>query len=427
MLAEGKKHAVFITHDWGKGDLEELGRDNHARAAALNRALTSAGVPTWFDEEKMEGQVDVAMAEGLEESALVLVCVTQRYMEKVKGKNQADNCFTEFSYAVRAHTPANMLCVVMEPRMKRTNTWKGLLAMKLGGNLYADFTDDSKLEAVVRGAQTNILGWIDSKLGSDFRNPVTANVAAGDGPQPREGGPGSAQEESGRREGQGSSVDPNAEANRAVDGEGDTKLTLAAKEGQIGEVQVGAGAERTRREAQGSSVDPNAEANRAVDGEGNTKLTLAAKEGQIGEVTRLLAAPGIDVNQADKDGKTPLYWASWDGHTEVVEALLAAPGIAVNQADKDGETPLCWASKKGHTEVVKALLGAPGIDVNLANTQGRTPLSFASSLGHTEVVEALLAAPGIDVNQADNDGKTPLAVAKKEEIKALLRAAGARA
>ena len=98
--------AVFITHDWGKGDLEELGRDNHARAAALNRALTSAGVPTWFDEEKMEGQVDVAMAEGLEESALVLVCVTQRYMEKVKGKNQADNCFTEFAYAVRAHTPA---------------------------------------------------------------------------------------------------------------------------------------------------------------------------------------------------------------------------------------------------------------------------------------------------------------------------------
>ena len=183
MLPEGKKHAVFITHDWGNGEMEELGRDNHARAAALNRALRAAGVPTWFDEEKMEGQVDVAMANGLEECALVLLCVTQRYMEKVKGDNQTDNCWTEFSYALRLHTPTNMLCVVMEPRMKRTQ-WNGILGMKLGGALYADFTDDSKLEAVVRGAQINILGWIDGKLGSDFKSPAEAPPS-----QPRRRGP----------------------------------------------------------------------------------------------------------------------------------------------------------------------------------------------------------------------------------------------
>ena len=45
-------------------------------------------------------------------------------------------------------------------------------------------------------------------------------------------------------------------------------------------------------------------------------------------------------------------------------------------------------------------------------------------VGHTEV---LLAAPGIDVSEADKDGKTPLSVADNEEIKALLRVAGARA
>ena len=42
------------------------------------------------------------------------------------------------------------------------------------------------------------------------------------------------------------------------------------------------------------------------------------------------------------------------------------------------------------------------------------------------MVKVLVAAPGIDVNKADKDGKTPLAVAKNEENKAVLRAAGAR-
>ena len=105
---------------------------------------------------------------------------------------------------------------------------------------------------------------------------------------------------------------------------------------------------------------------------------------------------------------------------------LAALGIDVNQANKDGWTPLYRASEEGHTEVVKALLVAPGIDVNQANKDGWTPLYRASRQGRTEVVKALLASPGIAVNQANKDGKTPLNVARNQEIRALLLAAGAR-
>ena len=169
-LLGGKKYAVFITHDWGSGTFEELERDNHARAAALNRALTAAGVPTWFDEEKMQGDVNIAMVKGLEDSALVLVCVTKRYMEKVSGHNTADNCFKEFSYAESAHGSTKMLPVVMEPRMRQNKLWTGLLGMHLGRSLYVNFTDDAQLDLAVRDAQVNILGWIDKQLGTKFRD-----------------------------------------------------------------------------------------------------------------------------------------------------------------------------------------------------------------------------------------------------------------
>ena len=191
-------------------------------------------------------------------------------------------------------------------------------------------------------------------------------------------------------------------------------------------------AKRARREAaqiQACRIDPHAEVNRAVDGDesGRTKLGIAAAHGEIEAVRRLLAAPGIDVNKANKDRETPLSSASSYGYTEVVKLLLAAPGIDVNKAAKYDWTPLSWASYEGHTEVVKLLLAAPGIDVNQAGKNGKTPLYWASyKLGHTEVVKLLLAAPGIDVNQADKNGRTPLAVARKnKEIRALLRAAGA--
>jgi ankyrin repeat protein len=174
----------------------------------------------------------------------------------------------------------------------------------------------------------------------------------------------------------------------------------------------------------------------------------------------LLAAPGIDVNQAANNGSTPLYWASGNGSTEAVKLLLAAgadvnhannhgwtpllescqaghddiiglllaAGADVNQAANRGCTPLYTASEYGNTNMVTVLLAA-GADVNQARDTGKTPLYIASQNGLDDVVELLLAAPGIDVNQANNDGETPLYAAIVEpvstEIVNMLLAAGA--
>ncbi|KAF8849192.1 hypothetical protein BDZ45DRAFT_554699, partial [Acephala macrosclerotiorum] len=115
-------------------------------------------------------------------------------------------------------------------------------------------------------------------------------------------------------------------------------------------------------------------------------LHLAAHFGLGGVVSRLLAAPSIDVNLADDKGRTPLWVAAYYGHEAVVSQFLAVPSIDVNLADDGGRTPLWVAAFYGHEAVVSQFLAVPSIDVNLADDGGRTPLSKAASYGHEAIV-----------------------------------------
>ena len=155
---------------------------------------------------------------------------------------------------------------------------------------------------------------------------------------------------------------------------------------------------------------------------GWTPLREAAYNGRTECVKQLIAA-GADVNKANWHGQTPLYLAATGGHKECVEQLIDA-GADVNMADKEGKTPLYLAALWGHTECVKQLTAAKA-DVNKATNWGSTPLYIAASGGHTECVKLLIDA-GADVNKEDKYGSTPLRAAKTEEIKQLLRKAGAR-
>ena len=107
MASSSAEYDAFLTHDWGD---DELGRSNHARVAEVNRLLKAAGFVTWFDEDRMQGDIVSQMANGIDSSAAVLVFVTENYCIKVAGagRNGADdNCKKEFDYASRRTPPAS--------------------------------------------------------------------------------------------------------------------------------------------------------------------------------------------------------------------------------------------------------------------------------------------------------------------------------
>ncbi len=63
---ETKTH-IFITHDWGT---DELGRNNHERAGKVNAWLKAHGVVTWFDSDRMKGNVLRQMFNGIENASM---------------------------------------------------------------------------------------------------------------------------------------------------------------------------------------------------------------------------------------------------------------------------------------------------------------------------------------------------------------------
>jgi hypothetical protein len=135
---------VFLTHDWG---IDQQGRANHARVSLINKGLQKRGVSTWFDEEKMEGSIIDKMCSGIDDAALVIVFVTERYCSKVNGSNRQDNCKLEFAYAAQRKGAGKMIACTMEDRIRNPQTWAGMLGMVLGGDLFVDMVDDVKLEA----------------------------------------------------------------------------------------------------------------------------------------------------------------------------------------------------------------------------------------------------------------------------------------
>ena len=75
--------------------MDERGRSNHERVSRVNAALQAAGLVTWFDEERMHGDVVAQMTDGIDHSSLVLVFITHNYINKVAGfgpNGANDNC-----------------------------------------------------------------------------------------------------------------------------------------------------------------------------------------------------------------------------------------------------------------------------------------------------------------------------------------------
>ncbi|CAK4754210.1 unnamed protein product [Aphanomyces euteiches] len=132
----GQLTDAFLTHDWGTDG------STHKEVSIINRLLKAKGITTWFDEEKMEGNVKKQMIHGIDNARAIVVFVTQRYIDKVGGSNAEDNCQLEFNYAARRKTATKMIPVLIDPApsLKNPATWTGEVGFVLGGHLYLDLS-----------------------------------------------------------------------------------------------------------------------------------------------------------------------------------------------------------------------------------------------------------------------------------------------
>ena len=124
---------IMLSYQW----------DCQKQVLEIARALKQFGFEIWIDVEKMSGDVFDKMAEAVEGSSVVVVCMTSKYEKSV-------NCKRELNYAVEKKK--KLIPIYLE----RGYTAGGSLGLLIAGKLYFDFTDGSNLKEKVEHLKNEI-------------------------------------------------------------------------------------------------------------------------------------------------------------------------------------------------------------------------------------------------------------------------------
>jgi hypothetical protein len=133
----------------------------------------------------MQDNILGQMTSGIDHSVCVLVCITENYVTKTRGKaerGEDDNCKLEFEYAMHQKGSEKLIPVVMEERVSDPKSWKGPLGIALGRMLYkANFgnfpkTDDAAFKQQIR----NVVNEVIRRCGGQPRDAAAPASPSGD-------------------------------------------------------------------------------------------------------------------------------------------------------------------------------------------------------------------------------------------------------
>ena len=127
----------------------------------------------------MQGDIDEAMCNGIVESEIYAAFITERYLLKVTGENDMDNCKKEFIFAKQKLGPQRMVCIVMEKQCRDTSLWPGQIGMYCGSRLYIDFSDDLNFDEKIHQLADHFL----DKIRATSQQDPSVSLAQPSGPE----------------------------------------------------------------------------------------------------------------------------------------------------------------------------------------------------------------------------------------------------
>jgi len=144
--SQGRRYDVFLSHAWGE-DTE--GRDNHVRVMKMASYLRLHGLEVFFDDWEMHKyrSIDEAMVSGMRYASVVVIVLTEKYVQKIVDAQVRDNCAAEFNLSTQV---AGRVVAIMESELRNPNNWGyNRVFGQLSSNLYVDLTaDDGHMSAM---------------------------------------------------------------------------------------------------------------------------------------------------------------------------------------------------------------------------------------------------------------------------------------
>ena len=129
---------IFITHNWGS---DNNNRDNHLRCKELASLLINRGYSVWFDNFDIVDNIDKNIVEGINNSKIVLICLTEKYCNKISNGaiNQviSDNCYKEWNYSLS--TGKKIIPIVLEENLFKLKSSE-IIQMYINSIFYIDMS-----------------------------------------------------------------------------------------------------------------------------------------------------------------------------------------------------------------------------------------------------------------------------------------------
>ncbi|XP_072020800.1 uncharacterized protein [Amphiura filiformis] len=113
---------IMISYQW----------NSQSRAVQIRDRLVAAGFKVWMDVTNMRGDILTAMADAVQNSDVILICMTESYKD-------SQNCRSEASYAYK-------LKKKIIPLLVEKDTPDGWLGLLQGMDLYYSFHSDDQLK-----------------------------------------------------------------------------------------------------------------------------------------------------------------------------------------------------------------------------------------------------------------------------------------
>eukprot|EP01036_Dinobryon_divergens_P032317 gene32318-41879_t len=158
------KTDVFLAYDWS------MNEKHYQLVAKVNALLKVRGFTTWFDDDKLEGDMKHKISKGIDNCRVVLHFITDSYVNRIAKQSLLNNCFVGFNHA--NHRKKIQISVVIEKEMRDIGSWEGPLGMVLGALPFVDLSTKSTFDTKI----DELVNTVMSHLHSPPLNELMANI-----------------------------------------------------------------------------------------------------------------------------------------------------------------------------------------------------------------------------------------------------------
>ena len=127
-VGEKEQKQIMISYNSASRDL----------CLKIKGELEKIGFKVWIDVDDIHGSSLESMANAIETSDVVLMCVTEKY-------RQSNNCQAEAQYAFKLEKP--IIPIIMQENYGKVGGWLGII---MGDRIYVNFTKHEFNEAITR-------------------------------------------------------------------------------------------------------------------------------------------------------------------------------------------------------------------------------------------------------------------------------------